>query len=65
MTVSIDNPAVKEVIDFWDDKGTQQTKLNVGGKGQEEFSDGGSKEVVDVTKRDIVDGRWEVGTDAK
>ena len=65
MTVNIDKLAVKEVMDLRDNEDTQKTKLNVGGKGREEVSDRGSKEVVDVAKGDIVGGRQEAGTGAK
>jgi hypothetical protein len=57
MTVSIDDPAIKEVVDLGNDEATQKTKLDVDGKGREEFLDRGSKGVVDVAKRDIVGGR--------
>ena len=57
MTVSIDNPAVEEVVDLGDNEGTQKTKLNVGGEGRKEVSDRGSKGVVDVAKGDVVGGR--------
>ena len=57
ITVSIDNPAVEEVMNLRDNKGTQKPKLDVGGKGQEEVSDRGSKGVVDVAKGDVMDGR--------
>ena len=65
MTVSIDDPAVEEVVDLGDDKGTQKTKLNVGGEGREEVSDRGSKRVVDVAKGDVVGGGREAGTGAE
>ena len=60
MTVSIDNSTIEKVVDLWDNKGTQKTKLGMGGEGQEEVSDRGPKEVVDVTKGDVMDGGWEV-----
>ena len=60
MTVSIDDPAVEDVVDLGDDKGTQKTKLNVGGEGREEVSDRGSKRVVDVAKGDVVGGGRDV-----
>jgi hypothetical protein len=61
MTVSIDSPAVEEVVDLWDDKGAQKTKLDVGGEGREEFANGGPKGVVDVSKGDVVSGGHESG----
>ena len=61
MAVSIDDPAVEEVVDLGDDKGAQKTKLDVGGEGREEVADGGSKGVVDVPKGDVVRGRGEAG----
>jgi hypothetical protein len=61
MTVSIDRPPVEEVVDLWDDKGAQKTKLDVGGEGREEIPDGGSERVVDVTKGDVVGGGCKSG----
>jgi hypothetical protein len=65
MTVSIDDPAVKEVVDLGDNEAIQKTKLNMDEEGREEFSDRGSKGVVDVAKRDVVGGRQEAGAGTK
>jgi hypothetical protein len=65
MTISINDPAVKEVMNLRDDKGIQKTKLDIGGEGREEVSDGGFKQVVDVTKGNVVGGRREAGTDTE
>ena len=57
MTISIDDPAIEEVMNLRNIEGTQKTKLDMGGKGRKEVSDKGSKGVVDVAKGDIVGGK--------
>jgi hypothetical protein len=65
MTVSIDDPAIEEVVDLGDDEGTQKTKLDAGGEVREEVLDRGSKGVVDVAKGVVEGGRREAGAGTK
>jgi hypothetical protein len=65
MTISIDDPAIKEVVDLGDNEGTQKTKLDAGREVREEVPDRGSKGVVDVAKGDVEAGRQEAGGGAK
>jgi hypothetical protein len=65
MTISIDDPAVKEVVDLGDDEGIQKTKLDVGREFRKEVPDRGSKGVVDVAKGNVKGGRREAGVGTK
>jgi hypothetical protein len=65
MTVSIDDPAIEEVVNLGDNEGTQKTKLDAGGEVQEEVPDRGSKGVVDVAKGDVKGGRREADAGTK
>ena len=65
MTISIDDPAIKKVMNLRNIEGTQKTKLDMGGKGRKEVSDKGSKGVVDVANGDIVGGKWEISAGTK